>query len=55
MEFGYITDIQDVATILTSIHNLLLTMFYFFIIETGRQIIVRNFRKGRVKDVGLTK
>lgn len=46
MEFGYITETQEVATILTSIYNLLLTMFYFKIIDTGRQIIVRNFRKG---------
>lgn len=45
--FGYITETQDVAVILTSIYNLLLTMFYFKIIDTGRQIIVRNFRKGQ--------
>lgn len=47
MQFAYITDTQDIAVILTAIHNLLLTMFYWKIIDTGRQIIIRNLRKGR--------
>ena len=47
MEFAYITEPQEIAVILTAIYNLLLTMFYWKIISTGRQIIIRCLRKGR--------
>lgn len=53
MQFAYITDTQEVTVILTAIYNLLLTIFYWEIIKTGRQVIIRNLRKGRDKG-GLT-
>lgn len=50
IEFAYMTDVQDSAVTLTKIYNLLLTMFYFMIIITGYNIIIRNMRKGRIID-----
>ena len=50
IEFSYMTDVQDSAVTLTKIYNLLLTMFYFMIILTGYNIIIRNMRKGRISE-----
>lgn len=48
MEFGYITEALPEAEILMKIYNLLLTIFYFYILNTGRTIIIRVLRKGKV-------
>lgn len=46
-EFGYITEILDAAEILTKLYNLMLTFFYFYILNEGRKII-KNLRKGQL-------
>ncbi|MBQ2744848.1 MAG: hypothetical protein IJF37_04445 [Lachnospiraceae bacterium] len=44
--FGFYTQTQESNYMMTKIYNLLLTIFYFLIIDTGRKVIVRNLRKG---------
>lgn len=50
MLFGYYTEPGEPAAVLTKIYNLLLTIFYAFIINEGRKIIIRNIRKGHVRN-----
>lgn len=50
MLFGYYTEPGEPAAVLTKIYNLLLTIFYAFIINEGRKIIIRNIRKGHMKN-----
>ena len=47
MEFTYIYESLEVAEILTRLYNLILTFFYFYIINEGRKII-KNLRRGRL-------
>lgn len=46
LEFEYITEVLEVAEILTKIYNLLLTMFYFAIAWCGYKVIRGCLRKG---------
>lgn len=46
MEFGYITESLESVEVLTKLYNLMLTFFYFYILNEGRKVI-KNLRKGR--------
>lgn len=51
VEFGYLSaPDEDAAVTLVRIYNLLLTLFYFIIIYVGYKVIMRNIRKGRVRN-----
>ena len=47
LEFGYITELLDSTEVLIKLYNLILTFFYFYILNEGRKII-KNLRKGRL-------
>lgn len=47
--FGYLTEPEEQAVTLARIYNVLLTILYVMLINIGRQIIVRNLRKGQLK------
>ena len=47
--FGYLTEPEESNVTLSRIYNLLLTFLYVYILNLGRSIIIRVFRKGQAK------
>lgn len=47
--FGYLSEPEESNVTLSRIYNLLLTFLYVYIINIGRQIIMRVFRKGHAR------
>jgi hypothetical protein len=48
LEFGYITESLEAAEVLIKLYNLILTFFYFYILNEGRKVIKSILRKGRI-------
>lgn len=47
--FGYITEPEESHITLARIYNILLTFLYVYLINIGRQIIMRCMRKGQAR------